>query len=142
MHLKPQTRTIESLSDSELVILRSIALGLDCDTIRDLLEISHETYTQRCESLFHKLGVCNAYAAVRKAFLCKILVNKEYSPEKVKTLALKYAHHFDEEILSKYSDTKGTIWELYDMMLEFYSEVENSFMRPQPENKKSHRSGI
>jgi hypothetical protein len=31
---------------------------------------------------------------------------------------------------------------LYDMMLEFYSEVENSFMRPQPENKKSHRSGI
>lgn len=64
--ITPQSRIQKSLSNSELIILKSIALGLSCDTIRDLLEISKETYEKHCQNLFQKLDVCNAYAAVQK----------------------------------------------------------------------------
>ncbi len=36
----PIPRIRHSLTHSELIILRSIALGLGCDTVRDLLELS------------------------------------------------------------------------------------------------------
>ena len=42
MQKRPQTLIHNSLSSSELIILRSIALGLGCDTIRDLLELSED----------------------------------------------------------------------------------------------------
>ena len=61
MQKRPQTLIYNSLSSSELIILRSIALGLGCDTIRDLLELSEKAYRKECESLFQKLEVCNAY---------------------------------------------------------------------------------
>ena len=67
MQTRPQTLIHNSLSSSELLILRSIALGLGCDKIRDLLEISEEAYQNQCVSLFQKLDVCNSYAAVQKA---------------------------------------------------------------------------
>ncbi|MDA8947931.1 LuxR C-terminal-related transcriptional regulator [Flavobacteriaceae bacterium] len=89
MQLKPQTRIFETLTSSELIILRSIALGLGCDTIRDLLEISKETYESHCQSLFQKLQVCNAYAAVQKAYYNNLLKNKEYTPEKELLYVLK-----------------------------------------------------
>lgn len=96
MQKRPQNLIHNSLSSSELILLRSIALGLGCDTIRDLLEHSEKAYCKECESLFQKLEVCNAFAAIQKAYLTKILKNKEYTPEKVKGLALKFAHHYED----------------------------------------------
>ena len=46
--------------------------------------------------LFEKLQVCNAYAAVQTAYYNKILKTKEYTPEKVKGIALKYADLFQK----------------------------------------------
>ena len=129
MQLKPQTRIFETLTSSELIILRSIALGLGCDTIRDLLEISKETYESHCQSLFQKLQVCNAYTAVQKAYYNNLLKNKEYTPEKVKSCALKFAHEYEERISSSGKNSKKTIWELYDMLLEFHNQVESSLMK-------------
>ena len=129
-----------SLTHSELIILRSIALGLGCDTVRDLLELSMPVYQKMCAGLFEKLQVCNAYAAVQKAYHNKILKNKEYTPEKVKGIALKYADLFQKKSSKKSFDTKKSVWEAYDLLLEFYNEVETSFMLS-PEKKKSHRSG-
>ena len=128
MQIKPQTRVHKALSSSELIILKSIALGLGCDTIRDLLEISKETYNQHCASLYEKLGVCNAYAAVQKAYFTKVLKTKEYTSEKIKCFALKFAHEYQERFKSISLDSKQTIWELYDMLLEFQNEVESSFV--------------
>jgi hypothetical protein len=137
----PQTRINPSLSSSELLILRSIALGLGCDTIRELLELSKDEYQKHCESLFQKLEVCNAYAAVQKAYFTKILKIKEYTPEKIKGLALKYAHQYENQNTETPGDSKKAIWELYDLMLEFYNEVEYNYLLT-PEKKKSHLSGI
>ena len=100
-----------SLTHSELIILRSIALGLGCDTVRDLLELSMPDYQKMCAGLFEKLQVCNAYAAVQKAYHNKILKNKEYTPEKVKGIALKYADLFQKKSSKKSFDTKKSVWE-------------------------------
>ena len=58
----PIPRIRHSLTHSELIILRSIALGLGCDTVRDLLELSMPDYQKMCMGLFEKLQVCNAYS--------------------------------------------------------------------------------
>jgi hypothetical protein len=42
MQKRPQTLIHNILSSSGLIILRSTALGLGCDTIRDLLELSEK----------------------------------------------------------------------------------------------------
>jgi hypothetical protein len=68
-------------------------------------------------------------------------MNKEYTSEKVKCSALMYAHEFQERFKSIKLDSKQTVWELYDMLLEFHNQVESSFMSKAPK-KKSHRSGI
>lgn len=141
MQTRPQTLIHNSLSSSELLILRSIALGLGCDKIRDLLEISEEAYQNQCVSLFQKLDLCNAYAAVQKAYFLKILRRKEYTPEKIKGIALKFAHYYEDQIKQTRDDSKKVIWEMYDLLLEFYNKVESSYGLT-PENKKSHRSGI
>lgn len=138
----PIPRIRHSLTHSELIILRSIALGLGCDTVRDLLELSMPDYQKMCMDLFEKLQVCNAYAAVQTAYHNKILKTKEYTPEKVKGIALKYADLFQKNSSSKSEavDRKRTVWEFYDLLLEFYNAVEASFILT-PEKKKSHRSG-
>ncbi|MDB4269324.1 hypothetical protein N9877_00120 [Flavobacteriaceae bacterium] len=46
-----------------MVILKSIALGLDCDTIRLLVEISEYQYQTLCKNIFSKLQVGNSFLA-------------------------------------------------------------------------------
>lgn len=74
MFTKPQSRTKSLLNSSELVILKSIALGLGCETIRNLLEISESRFQKQCDNIFAKLQVCNAYTAVQVAFKKEILI--------------------------------------------------------------------
>ncbi len=92
-------------------------------------------------SLFQKLDLCNAYAAVQKGYFLKNLRRKEYTPEKIKSIALKFAHYYEDQIKQTRDDFKKVIWEMYDLLLEFYNKVESSYGLT-PENKKSHRSGI
>ena len=49
MFTTTQTRINNSLTSKEMVILKSIALGLDCGTIRKLIEISESEYQNVCQ---------------------------------------------------------------------------------------------
>ena len=44
MYYSPQSLKQPQLKSSELVILKSLALGLGCDTIKNLLELSEEEF--------------------------------------------------------------------------------------------------
>ena len=46
MYYSPQSLKQPQLKSSELVILKSLALGLGCDTIKNLLELSEEEFEQ------------------------------------------------------------------------------------------------
>ena len=64
MYYSPQSLKQPQLKSSELVILKSLALGLGCDTIKNLLELSEEEFEKKLNSLYTKLQVCNSYTAV------------------------------------------------------------------------------
>ena len=57
-----------SLCPNEIVILKSIALGMSCQMIQRLLEMNSLDYQKICSSIFAKLNVNNSYAAVRIAY--------------------------------------------------------------------------
>lgn len=80
-----------SLHPSEIVILKSMALGMSCQMIQKLIEINNEDYERYCASIFVKLNVNNPYAAVRIAFRKKIISEKEYTLESIKSMALEFA---------------------------------------------------
>jgi len=120
MFTKPQSRTQPILNSSELVILKSIALGLGFETIRNLLKITETSFQKRCESIFAKLQVCNAYMAVQVAFQKEILIEKEFTTEKIKTLALEFATQNIDRLEKHSIDSKKSLWELYDMLIEFW----------------------
>ena len=65
-----------SLHPSEIVILKSMALGMSCQMIQKLIEINNEDYERYCASIFAKLNVNNPYAAVRIGKLYKIVIAK------------------------------------------------------------------
>ena len=119
MYTKPQSRTLPLLNSSELVILKSIALGLGLETIRNLLEISESTFKKRCDSIFTKLQVCNAYMAVKVAFQKEILMEKEFTTEKIKTKALEFATQNVDRLQKNPFDSKKTLWEFYDLLIDF-----------------------
>ena len=77
MYYSPQSLKQPQLKSSELVILKSLALGLGCDTIKNLLELSEEEFKKKLNSLYTKLQVCNSYTAVGVAFKKGILREKE-----------------------------------------------------------------
>ena len=49
MYYSPQSLKQPQLKSSELVILKSLALGLGCDTIKNLLELSEEEFENEQE---------------------------------------------------------------------------------------------
>ena len=87
----PQTRIQVSLNSNEMVILKSIALGLGCNTIIKLLEITESNYQSVCQSIYTKMGVHNSFTAVQFAFKNGLLQEKEFTSEKLKGLALEFA---------------------------------------------------
>ena len=55
MYSKIKPEANNSLTSSEMIILKSFALGLGCDTIQSLLEINADTYQSYCQVIFKKL---------------------------------------------------------------------------------------
>ncbi|MGI9540653.1 MAG: hypothetical protein ACR2MI_01200 [Flavobacteriaceae bacterium] len=53
--------------------------------------MSESEYQNVCQKVFSKLQVGNGFAAVQKAFQSGLLNQKEYTIEKIKGLALKFA---------------------------------------------------
>ncbi|MDC1011637.1 hypothetical protein OAQ04_00110 [Flavobacteriaceae bacterium] len=68
MYFTPQSLKQPQLKSTELVILKSLALGLDCDTIKNLLGFSDEDFEKKLNSLHTKLQVRNAFTAVGVVF--------------------------------------------------------------------------
>ena len=125
MYSKIKPEANNSLTSYEMIILKSFALGLGCDTIQSLLEINADTYQSYCQVIFKKLNTCNAYAAVHKAFQMGLLQPKEDLTENIKTFALEFASLKQHRIQSSIEgDEKQSLWELYDILLEFQSCLE------------------
>lgn len=128
MYTKIKPVNKNALTSSEMTILKSFALGLGCDTIQSLLEIDAETYQSYCQQIFQKLDTCNAYTAVHKAFQTGLLHPKEYLSENIKSFALEFSvlkHHRFQSCTE--GDKKQSLWELYDLLLEFQSRIETQF---------------
>ena len=128
MHTKSFHGVKHSLTKNEMVILKSIALGLDCDTIRLLVEISEYQYQTLCKNIFSKLQVGNSYAAVQYAFKNGLLNQKEYNSEKIKGIILEFATQNIERLESLTAgDHKRNLWEFYDLLLDFTTRIEASY---------------
>ena len=124
----PQIRIKNSLTSNEMVILKSIALGLGCDTIIKLLELSERNYQSICQSIYTKLGVGNSFAAVQLAFKNGLLQEKEYTSEKIKGLALEFAtKNIDRLKPLVESDPKKSLWEFYDLLLDFITRMKAAY---------------
>lgn len=120
-----------SLHPTEIVILKSMALGMSCQMIQKLIEINDIDYERFCASIFAKLNVSNPYAAVRIAFRKKIISEKEYSLESIKSLALEFATKKMNELDQVKNDQKQLLWIFYDLLLEFEIQVEDYFLSNQ-----------
>ena len=142
LNLKTQPRIYKNLDASELMILKSLALGLGYEFIQTLMGNLEASYKKHCKSIYSKLGACNSYTAVLTAFRLNILNRKEYINENIKGFALKFAQEYRDRFELAQVDTKKTVWDLYDLLFEFHSQIESNFMTDSIENKKSHRSGI
>ena len=66
----------DEFTSSEFTVLKSMALGLSCDDIRNLLGLKSEKYESLCRGLFEKLGASNHYTAVKLRIKKSILIAK------------------------------------------------------------------
>ena len=125
MYYSPQSLKQPQLKSSELVILKSLALGLGCDTIKNLLELSEEEFKKKLNSLYTKLQVCNSYTAVGVAFKKGILREKEFTSEKIKSIVLEFATENVSLFAPEVEKTNKQHWALYDFLLDFLSYVDD-----------------
>jgi len=66
LNLKTQPRIYKNLDASELMILKSLALGLGYEFIQTLMGNLEASYKKHCKSIYSKLGACNSYTATHK----------------------------------------------------------------------------
>ena len=125
MYYSPQSLKQPQLKSSELVILKSLALGLGCDTIKNLLELSEEEFEKKLNSLYTKLQVCNSYTAVGVAFKKGILREKEFTSEKIKSIVLEFASENVSRFAPEVEKNNKQLWALYDFLLDFLSYVDD-----------------
>jgi hypothetical protein len=125
MYYSPQSLKQPQLKSSELVILKSLALGLGCDTIKNLLELSEEEFEKKLNSLYTKLQVCNSYTAVGVAFKKGILREKEFTSEKIKSIVLEFATENVSRFAPEVEKNNKQLWALYDFLLDFLSYVDD-----------------
>ena len=125
MYYSPQSLKQPQLKSSELVILKSLALGLGCDTIKNLLELSEEEFEKKLNSLYTKLQVCNSYTAVGVAFKKGILREKEFTSEKIKSIVLEFATENVSLFAPEVEKNNKQLWALYDFLLDSLSYVDD-----------------
>lgn len=119
MYFQPQSLKQPQLKSTELVILKSLALGLGCETIKNLLELTEIEFEKKLSSLYLKLQVCNVYSAVVVAFKTGILKEKEFTSEKVKSAVLEFATQNTTRFSSNSKQSNKQLWGLYDLLLDF-----------------------
>ena len=124
MYPDPQSLKQPILISSELIIIKSIALGLGCSTIKNLLEISESEFENRLRSIFSKLQECNLYSAVEVAFKKGLLNKKEFASETTKSFALAFASKNINRLQTHPATSKNALWELYDLLLDFQLQLE------------------
>lgn len=115
----------DNFTSSEFTILKSMALGLNCEEIRKLLDLEQESYASVCQGLFEKLGASNHYTAVKSAYQKQYLIRKDLCKEDLKSFALEFAYNNLDQLINKNDDSKQLLWKLYDILLEFHSQMEN-----------------
>lgn len=115
----------DKFTSSEFTVLKSMALGLSCDEIRNLLGLKGDKYESLCQGLFQKLGASNHYTAVKKAYQNKYLDRKELSLEDLKSFSLEFAYKNVEKLKINPTDPKHLLWEFYDRLLDFHFQLEN-----------------
>jgi len=127
MFLTPQSIKQSELNSQELVILKSLALGLGCDTIKNLLDFSELEFEKKLSSLYRKLQVCNAYTAVGAAFRKRILNEKDFTSEKSKSIALEFATQNVHRLKTVSEDSNKLLWNTYDLLIDFllYMDKQN-----------------
>ena len=125
MYYSPQSLKQPQLKSSELVILKSLALGLGCDTIKNLLELSEEEFEKKLNSLYTKLQVGNSYTAVGVAFKKGILREKEFTSEKIKSIVLEFATENVSLFAPEVEKNNKQLWALYDFLLDSLSYVDD-----------------
>lgn len=118
----------DEFTSSEFTVLKSMALGLSCDDIRNLLGLKSEKYESLCRGLFEKLGASNHYTAVKTAYQKKYLDRKELSLEEIKSFSLEFAYKNVEKLKFNLQDPKQLLWEFYDLLLEFHYHIENKHL--------------
>lgn len=112
-------------SSAEFTLLKSLALGLSCADIRKLIGLNNGQYESICKSLFQKLEAANPYVAVKKAFQKNYLNQKEFSQEELKSFCLEFAYKNVHQFRYSNDDPKQLLWDFYDLLLEFNSQLEN-----------------
>lgn len=113
-------------SPDELTVLKSLALGLSCEDIRTLIGVQRQGYESMCYQLFQKLGVSNHYMAVKAAFEKKHLDRKDLSLEDIKSFTLEFAYQKIDQLQKIQNDPKQLLWELYDLLLEYHSQLDEN----------------
>lgn len=127
MPLNSTPNTDVILHSSEIIVLKSIALGLSDHMIQKLFEINNDELDKLRTSLHTKLNVNNSYAAVRVAYQKNLLKEKDYCTEKIRALALETASNKMDVLSGVLGDSKEVLWELYDVLLEFHTRVESTY---------------
>lgn len=119
MYTKRILDQTQSYSENELLLLRSLALGMGDTCICKLLDVTSVELSKVQRALYAKLKVKNCYTAVTKAFRMGLLASNEYCPESIKTFALTFAHLKISAQTSSEFEFKKELWDLYDALVEF-----------------------
>lgn len=134
--MKRPLKKNNNLTHTEILLLRSYAIGMGKGGVQDLLNINDKDYEKIEESLFRKLHVNNAYYAVMTAFRKKLVSAKEFCPEKIKAAALAFAHKASMQNYSKVKTIQQKTWQLYDLLLSFEAQMVTIHYSQQTLDKK------
>jgi hypothetical protein len=102
-------------------------MGMSMKRIEQMLALADGVFEKIRTSLYTKLEVGNSFAAVQVAFQKKILVRKEYCPEKIKALALEFAASKAVDCTDSTTHKKA-LWERYDLLIDFYTYMEENLL--------------
>ena len=112
-------KQLSSLTCQEIQLLKSLAIGLGAEAVKNVLSLNEKKYNELKTRVFVKLDVNNEYFAVLKALRCKLLDAKECCPETIKAAALSFNHKKVQSNNFFFQQEKFDLWVLYDLLVEF-----------------------
>ena len=127
MNNSPMSKAIKPLkvNTTELVVLKSYALGMSDLAIMRLPDVSRNKLISIRFKLFKKLDVSNVYSAVNKAMYTGILNKKNFIDESLKEQTLKFIELSFNRIELFQGNTEQMKWEWYKILLEYTGFLSN-----------------